>query len=115
MNMAMNQYDCTISRRQVTDIAGFAAIATSMHEARLITGGKMSDPDEMINYFTKMDIPHIVLSHEKNIELFEFKGQTLKCIKSETTRSKENEVTIIGEENGNIHPKRSSPLISTLL
>ena len=33
INMAINQYSCTLSRRQVTNIAGFAAIATSMHEA----------------------------------------------------------------------------------
>ena len=102
INMAINQFDCTLSRRQVTDVAGFAAIATSMQEARLITGGKMSDPDQMINYFTKMDIPHIVLSHEKSVELNELPGQSVrnrnkKKIGTNSTGNKENEVNAVLE------------------
>ena len=101
VEMAKLKFGCSITKRQAAYIVNFEIMAKSINEAGESIGGSMSDPDLMIKYFTDNDIPHIVLSHEKNIDLFEFKGQTLKCIKSEATSNKENEATVNGKENGN--------------
>ena len=53
----------------------------------------MSDPDQMINYFTKMDTPHIVLSHEKTIQLNELPGQSLR-----NTKKNKNKMNSVEEK-----------------
>ena len=78
VEMAKLKFDVTISKRQVADMAQFSIMAKSVHATGEISFGNMSDPDRMITYFIENDIPHIVLSYEKNINLFEFKGQSLR-------------------------------------
>ena len=86
VTMANERHDCPLSCRQVGEMVKFSRMATSMHETGIIPDGKMSNPDAMVAYFTNKNIPHILLSHHKDIEHFEFKGQTLNGRKNKTKR-----------------------------
>jgi MULE transposase domain len=94
--MSRQQYNCNITRRQVSNLAAFGRMATSLQMVGDIPNGQnMSDPDQMIKYFESMKIPHIVLSHHKDIRHFEFQGESLR------NRNKNNKgpVSEIEKEN----------------
>lgn len=76
VSMSRHQYNCNITKRQVCNMAAFGRMQASLHEEGEIPG--LSGPDQMIAYFIKMEIPHIVLSHHKDITHFEFQGDSLR-------------------------------------
>jgi hypothetical protein len=56
-------FHCNITRRQVSNLTNFARMATNVHELDKmpLPADQLSDPDQMIQYFKKSKIPHIVL------------------------------------------------------
>ena len=97
--MSRNEFNCTITRRQVNNMAGFIRIAANLQECGLFPDtDNVSDPDKMIAYFQKKEIPHIILSHHKDANLFEFQGQSMN------SRKKNSKIVSQDKENTNNGP-----------
>ena len=96
VTMAREEFRCNISRRQVSNIAQFAKMATCLQDATNtknlgedIPSINLSDPDALIQYFKKSNIPHLILSHHKDLQQYELQGEALKKknAKSKTIRN----------------------------
>ena len=100
--MSRDLHKCNVTRRQVSNLSGFAKMAANFQEVGAIPEG-LSDPDIMIRYFQRMEIPHIVLSHHKDSKVFEFQGESLngrnKKKSSKVSHDKENGDTSNGNKN----------------
>ena len=114
VTMTEKQFNCTITRRQVCSMAKFSKMAASIETARLIPKGNMSSPDQMVSYFKKQKIPHIVLSHHKDVHPYELKGQALRTRKGRNgsvsdDTNKENTTTIdIGTTSDDANNKNAT-------
>lgn len=96
------QYNCNISRRQVSNLTNFAKMATRIHEVDDVPKDNLSDPDQMICYFKRSKIPHIILSHHMDVRQYEFQGeapQRKKKVSKNVSKTITQEVQLKASKN----------------